>query len=46
MSVAEAGIARRTVERASSGQKVKDLLFRAALLLSLGVAFILSLIHI
>ncbi len=40
MSVAEAAIARRTVERASSGQKVKDLLFRSALLLSLGVGFL------
>ena len=40
MSVAEAPLARKAVERASQGEKTKDLLFRAALLLSLSVGFV------
>ncbi len=40
MSVAESAITRRVVERASQGEKVKELLFRSALLLSLGVGFV------
>ncbi len=40
MSVAEAAVTRRVVERASQGQKVRELLFRSALLLSLGVGFL------
>ena len=40
MSVAEAAIARKTVERASQGQKVRELLFHGALLLSVGIGFV------
>jgi len=40
VSVAETAITRRVVERASQGEKVKELLFRSALLLSLGVGFL------
>jgi len=40
MSVAESALTRRAVERASQGQKVRDLIFQAALLLSLSVGFI------
>ncbi len=38
MSVAETTVTRRVVERASSGERTKDLLFRSALLLCLFVA--------
>jgi phosphate transport system permease protein len=38
MSVAESAIARRVVERASGGQRTRDLLFRVSLLLSLFIA--------
>ena len=40
MSVAESAITRKVVERASSGERTKDLLFRAALLLCLFVAVV------
>ena len=35
MAVAETSVTRKVVERASSGERTKDLLFRAALLLCL-----------
>ncbi len=38
MAVAESSVTRKVVERASSGERTKDLLFRAALLLCLFVA--------
>jgi len=40
MSVAETTITRRVVERASRGEKTKDLLFRSVLLLCIGIAFL------
>lgn len=40
MSVAETAIARTVVERASQGEKVRELVFRSALLFSLGVGFV------
>ncbi|MDQ4048184.1 MAG: phosphate ABC transporter permease PstA [Actinomycetota bacterium] len=40
MSVAEATLTRRAVERASRGEEVKELVFRGALLLSVSVAFV------
>ena len=40
MSVAEVALTRRVVERASRGEKVRELLFRSALLFSLGVGFV------
>ena len=40
MSVAETAITRTVVERASQGEKVRELLFRSALLFSLGVGFV------
>ncbi len=40
MSVAETTITRRVVERTSRGEKVKDLVFRSALLLCIGIAFL------
>ncbi len=40
MAVAEQTIARQTVERASSGQRTKDLLFRSGLLLCLLIAVV------
>jgi phosphate transport system permease protein len=46
VSVAEASITRRVVERSARGEQVKDLLFRAALLFSLGIAFITLLVLI
>jgi phosphate transport system permease protein len=40
MGVAEAGLTRRAVERASRGQRTADLIFRALLLLSVGIGFL------
>jgi phosphate transport system permease protein len=40
MGVAEAGLTRTVVQRASRGQRVKDIVFRATLLLSVGVGFL------
>ncbi len=39
-AVAEAGLSRKAVERASSGQRTKDLMFRLGLLLSASVGFV------
>jgi phosphate transport system permease protein len=40
MAVAEANVTRRVVERASSGERWKDLLFRSSLLLTLFIAVV------
>jgi phosphate transport system permease protein len=40
VSVAEAGITRRVVERSARGEQVRELLFKAALLFSLSVGFL------
>jgi phosphate transport system permease protein len=40
MAVAESAVTRRVVERASSGERTRDLLFRAALLLCLFIAVV------
>jgi phosphate transport system permease protein len=40
MGVAESAITRRVVERASAGERIRDLLFRAALLLCLFIAVV------
>ena len=39
-AVPEVGLSRKVVERASSGQRTKDLMFRLALLLSVSVGFV------
>jgi phosphate transport system permease protein len=39
-AVPEAGLSRKVVERASSGQRTKDLMFRLALLFSVSVGFV------
>ena len=40
MAVAESAVTRRVVERASSGERIRDLLFRSSLLLCLMVAVV------
>jgi phosphate transport system permease protein len=40
MAVAESAVTRRVVERASAGERIRDLLFRASLLLCLFIAVV------